>query len=219
MKTRSKAADFLVPRSNFIYSCQVFDMYVWESEAEEQIRSLFLHCVNIFRWSQCDGFRELWKLKIVCNTATQGVGLVSIQAGWNHQWQLMFMSCLRFPLISWETVPKTIGWPLAAYNSGRSVFCVRSCTQEVNKQPAGTSSAFYTHPLHSSLVCIQFGVHNHIMYTWPSSVEKSLWEESKRYRWSLPPWGLRLPAICLGDIGRLTLWSSQPGEAAGCSSG
>ena len=157
MKTRSKAADFLVPRSNFIFSCQVFNMYVWESEAEEQIRSLFLHCVNTFRWSQCHGFRELWKLKIVCNTATQGVGLVSIQAGWNHHWQLMFMSCLRSPLISWETVPKTIGWPLAAYNSGRSVFCVRSCTQEVNKQHAGTSSAFYTHPLHSSLVCIQFG--------------------------------------------------------------
>ena len=122
MKTRSKAADFLVPRSNFIYSCQVFNMYVWESEAEEQIRSLFLHCVNTFRWSQCHGFRELSKLKIVCNTATQGVGLVSIQAGWNHHWQLMFMSCLRSPLISWETVPKTIGWPLTIVEGQYSVW-------------------------------------------------------------------------------------------------
>ena len=113
-------------------------------------------------------------------------------------WQLMFMSCLRSPLISWETVPN---WLASGHNSGRSVFCVRSCTQEVNKQHACTcacaictSSAFYTHPLHSSL-----GVHCIILscirgpVVWKesparSSQEPEVKDQSSRGRWTFLSW-------------------------------
>ena len=50
--------------------CQVFNLYVWESETEEQMRSYSCIVVNSFFWSQCHCFREHWKLKIVSKIAT-----------------------------------------------------------------------------------------------------------------------------------------------------
>ena len=50
--------------------CQVFNLYVWESEAEEHLRSYSCIAVTSFFRSQCHCFRDSWYLKIVSKVAT-----------------------------------------------------------------------------------------------------------------------------------------------------
>ena len=50
--------------------CQVFNLYVWESEAEKQMWSYSSLAVNSFFSSQPHCFRELWKLDFVSIVAT-----------------------------------------------------------------------------------------------------------------------------------------------------
>ena len=53
-----------------ISNCQVFNLYVWESEAEEHLRSYSCIAVTSFFRSQCHCFRDSWYLKIVSKVAT-----------------------------------------------------------------------------------------------------------------------------------------------------
>ena len=71
--------------------CQVFNLYVWESEADEELN---LHCVNSFLCSQCQCFRDYESIRLLVTLRPQGVGLVTIQAGWDHNWAKVIL-CLR----------------------------------------------------------------------------------------------------------------------------
>ena len=58
-------------RIRLIYKlCQVFNLYAWESEAEEHLRSYSCIAVTSFFRSQCRCFRDSWYLKIVSKVAT-----------------------------------------------------------------------------------------------------------------------------------------------------